>query len=73
MRLEFNDYWNDCLIPTSLINIRGTLEIKKFLLYVESSDQARVFKTGICYFGSICGELKHPKFCANNLCLLDGL
>ncbi|KAK5785291.1 hypothetical protein PVK06_039860 [Gossypium arboreum] len=71
VRLEFNDYRNDCLIPTSLINMSGTLEIKKFLLHAESNNQARVFKPGICYFGSICEELKQPKFCANNLCLLD--
>ncbi|KAK5845780.1 hypothetical protein PVK06_002003 [Gossypium arboreum] len=52
---------------SSLTNMRGTLEIKKLLLHVESIDQARVFKPGICYFGSFCGKLKHPKLCANNL------
>ncbi|KAK5819505.1 hypothetical protein PVK06_024509 [Gossypium arboreum] len=41
------------------------------LLHFGLCKQTRVFKPRICYFGLICRELKHPKFCANNLCLLD--
>ncbi|XP_040960007.1 uncharacterized protein [Gossypium hirsutum] len=69
VRLEFYDCLNDCMITSSLINMNGTLETKKLLFHDESIDQACVFKPRICYFGSICGELKQSKFCVNHLCL----